>query len=181
MNKITGHLSTINAHKALVTKLCFRCGLYRQGLLHDLSKYSPIELKNSIRYFQGNRSPIDREKEVLGYSNGWLHHKGRNKHHWEYWLDNGANGIKPIKMPTNYVVEMFCDRVAASMIYQKDKYRDDSALVYYLKGRYRILIHPDTDQLILHLLLYLADHGLDATILYIRQDILHNEVTKKQD
>lgn len=75
---IKGHLHTINVHKALVMRLCFRCGLYRQGILHDLSKYSPLELKTGFRYYQGNRSPIDAQKEQEGYSFSWLHHKGRN-------------------------------------------------------------------------------------------------------
>ena len=70
-------------------------------------------------------------------------------------------------MPENYVVEMFCDRVAASMIYQGNAYTDRSALDYYIQGRNRILIHEETDRLIIHLLTYLADHGLDATIAYI--------------
>ena len=80
MNKLWGHFKTITAHKLAVTKLCFRCGLYKQGLLHDLSKYTPVEFCAGVKYFQGNRSPIDYEKEVKGYSLGWLHHKGRNKH-----------------------------------------------------------------------------------------------------
>ena len=135
MNRFFGHLSTISKHKIKVTRLCFRCGLYAQGIKHDLSKYSPVEFCAGVRYYQGNRSPIDKEKEVKGYSLGWLHHKGRNKHHWEYWLDNGKNGVHPLEMPVNYVVEMFCDRVAASQIYMKDRYDDASALQYYLNGR----------------------------------------------
>lgn len=90
MNKVLAHLHTINKHKVKVTHLCFRCHLYKQGLLHDLSKYSYIELKTGFHYYQGFRSPIDAEKEEKGYSLGWLHHKGRNKHHWEYWLDFGV-------------------------------------------------------------------------------------------
>lgn len=172
MNKFWGHLTTINRHKYQVTKLCIQCGIYKQGLLHDLSKYSPVEFLAGVKYFQGNRSPIDKEKEVLGYSNGWLHHKGRNKHHWEYWLDNGPHGIHPIQMPTRYVIEMFCDRVAASKIYQKDAYRDDSALNYYLNGRNRVMIHPETDKLIMHLLTYLSENGLPKTIAHIKKDIL---------
>jgi hypothetical protein len=170
LQKIKGHMHTINAHKAKVTQLCFACGLYKQGLLHDLSKYSPTELKTGFRYYQGFRSPIDAQKEKEGYSMSWLHHKGRNPHHWEYWLDNSPDGVQAVKMPVNYVIEMFCDRVAASMIYQKDKYTDRSALDYYLQGRNRIMIHPETDKLILHLLEYLAEHGLDETITYIRKN-----------
>lgn len=172
MNKFKGHLTTINRHKFKVTALCFKCGIYKQGILHDLSKYSPVEFLAGVKYFQGNRSPIDKEKEVHGYSLGWLHHKGKNKHHWEYWLDNGKDGITAVEMPVEYVVEMFCDRVAASMIYQKENYKDDSALNYYLMGRDRILIHPNTDKLILHLLTYLSENGLDNTIAYIKKEIL---------
>lgn len=171
MNKVLGHLKTINQHKAKVTWLCFRCHLYKQGILHDLSKYSPVELKTGFHYYQGFRSPIDAEKEEKGYSLGWLHHKGRNKHHWEYWIDLGKDGLYACKMPTNYVIEMFCDRVAASMIYQGKHYTDRSALEYYLQGRNRILIHKETDALIMHLLEYLADHGLDQTIDYIVHEI----------
>ena len=171
MNKVLAHLKTINRHKALVTRLCFRCHLYKQGLLHDLSKYTPVELKTGFKYFQGYRSPIDAEKEEKGYSLGWLHHKGRNKHHWEYWIDLGPNGLYACQMPTNYVIEMFCDRVAASMIYHGDKYNDSTALNYYLNGRKRILIHPETDKLIVHLLEYLSINGLDKTIDYIVREI----------
>ena len=66
MNRLIGHFSTITRHKLKVSALCFRCGLYAQGIRHDLSKYSPIEFCAGVRYYQGNRSPIDREKEVLG-------------------------------------------------------------------------------------------------------------------
>lgn len=165
------HLKTITQHKIKVTWLCFRCHLFKQGLLHDLSKYSYIELKTGFKYYQGYRSPIDAEKEEKGYSLGWLHHKGRNKHHWEYWLDFGKDGIYPCQMPVNYVIEMFCDRVAASMIYQKEKYTDSSALDYYIQGRDKILIHPNTDALIFSLLTYLSKNGLDKTIEYIRKEV----------
>lgn len=165
------HLKTITQHKIKVTWLCFRCHLFKQGLLHDLSKYSYIELKTGFKYYQGYRSPIDAEKEEKGYSLGWLHHKGRNKHHWEYWLDFGKDGIHPCQMPVNYVIEMFCDRVAASMIYQKEKYTDSSALDYYIQGRDKILIHPNTDALIFSLLTYLSKNGLDKTIEYIKQEV----------
>lgn len=176
MNRFLGHLSTINHHKLLVTKLCFRCHLYKQGVLHDLSKYSPIEFRAGVKYYQGFRSPINREKEVKGYSLGWLHHKGRNRHHWEYWLDNGnvKNGVIAIEMPVNYVVEMICDRIAASMTYQKENYTDASPLEYFLNGYDRVMMHPHSKALTQHLLEYLRDHGLDQTIVYIRHDILKN-------
>lgn len=169
LDKIRGHLHTINAHKLLVTKLCFACGLYRQGLLHDLSKYSPLELRTGFRYFQGYRSPIEAQKEHEGYSFSWLHHKGRNPHHWEYWIDNGSQGVHAVKMERRYVAEMFCDRVAASMIYQKEKYTDRSALNYYLAAKDHMMMHPETARDLEYLLDYLARHGLANALDFIRR------------
>ncbi|MBR0515762.1 MAG: catalase, partial [Eubacterium sp.] len=139
------HLVTINRHRHEVMKNCFRCGLYKQGLLHDLSKYSWTEFSVGIKYFQGDRSPNDAEREARGYTSAWLHHKGRNKHHLEYWIDydvkQGKGGITGMKMPDNYIVEMFCDRVAASKIYKGENYNDSSALEYYNRGRGRYVLH----------------------------------------
>lgn len=172
MHNLWGHFKTITIHKWRVMMLCFRCGLYRQGLKHDLSKYTPVEFIAGVRYFQGNRSPINREKEVKGYSMGWLHHKGRNPHHWEYWLDNAKGGIKAVKMPVEYVVEMYCDRTAASMTYMKENYTDASAYDYFMNGYDHVLMHPETKALLEHILIYQKDHGLDKTISYIKKDVL---------
>ncbi len=137
-----------------------------------MSKYSYIELKTGFSYYQGGkRSPIGAEKRAKGISLGWLHHKGRNRHHWEYWLDDGPDGIIAQKMPLRYVLEMFCDTVAASMIYKGQDYTDDSARQYYEDHRRGRLIHPQTDALLCHLYEYLAANGLDATIDHILKDI----------
>ena len=116
---IKGHFETITRHKLLVMKYCFECGLYRQGLTHDLSKYSPTEFIPGCIYYQGDHSPNEAERAARGYSSAWLHHKGRNKHHLEYWIDYTTNksGLGGMKMPLRYVCEMVCDRVAASQIY----------------------------------------------------------------
>ena len=113
--KALQHLQTINHHKYLVMKECFEVGLYKQGLLHDMSKYSPTEFLVGCKYYQGNRSPNNAEREATGYSRAWLHHKGRNKHHYEYWIDYSVTpgeGMVGLKMPLRYVVEMFMDRIA---------------------------------------------------------------------
>lgn len=86
------HFKTITHHKKLVMQHCFRVGLYYQGLTHDLSKYSPVEFLPGVRFYQGDRSPNDAERKTKGYSAAWLHHKGRNKHHLEYWVDYSAEG-----------------------------------------------------------------------------------------
>ncbi len=175
MNKLWGHFSTITCHKIKVGQLCFRCGLYKQGLMHDLSKYSWVEFSAGVKYYQGDRSPIEKEKEVVGYSLGWLHHKGRNRHHWEHWIDMNKEGMFGIEMPANYVVEMFCDRVAATMIYQKDQFTTRSPYDYYLKGRHKYMMHPKTHELLECLLKMLAESDLDTTIAYIRKEVLKNQ------
>ncbi len=110
---------------------CFKAGIVWRGLLHDLSKYSPSEFWAGAKYYQGTRSPQAREREIFGYSAAWLHHKGRNKHHFEYWTDFTDGKKVYVKMPPRYFAEMICDRVAASKIYLGDKYTDASALDYF--------------------------------------------------
>lgn len=174
-HNFTGHLRTINAHKRMVMKYCFRVGLYKQGLLHDLSKYSPTEFIPGIKYYQGYRSPNNAQREIEGCSTAWLHHKGRNKHHYEYWIDYTSDQtaeLAGMKMPVKYVVEMFCDRVAASRNYNKEKYTDADALRYYEKGKGMHIMHPETEQLLHSLLIMLKDEGEERTFAYIQEHIL---------
>ena len=169
------HLKAINHHKKLVMELCFKVGLYRQGLLHDLSKYHPVEFLVGAKYYQGNRSPNAAEREQKGYSTAWLHHKGRNKHHLEYWIDYGLEGdhaMTGMKMPVRYVVEMFCDRVAASKNYRGAAYTDADAYEYYEHSKDHYLIHPETARLLVFLLKMLRDNGEEKTLLYIKYKIL---------
>lgn len=164
------HFLTITRHRHLVIVHCKKAGILFQGLRHDLSKYSPAEFLPGARYFQGNRSPNEGEREAYGYSKAWMHHKGRNKHHFEYWTDYDAKTrqLAPVKMPLRYVKEMFCDRVAASKIYMKEQYRDDSALQYFLGAKKVRMIHPETSKLLEHLLSMLAENGEEQTFAYIR-------------
>lgn len=172
---VLGHWKTIRNHKKLVREGCFKAGLYRQGIMHDWSKYSPVEFIPGCRYFQGNMSPNNAERKDRGYSSAWLHHKGRNKHHMEYWIDYSVNkedGIVGMKMPVQYVVEMFIDRVSAAKNYQKDTYTDRSALEYYENGKNVHIIHPQSRKLLEKLLHMLADEGEDAVYDYIRRVVL---------
>ena len=122
------HFKTITHHKILVAKGCFKVGLYKQGLLHDMSKYSPTEFWVGAKYYQGTRSPNNAEREDIGYSSAWLHHKGRNKHHYEYWIDYSMQalpgGMAPVPMPDKYIAEMIMDRIAASKVYMGGEYTD---------------------------------------------------------
>ena len=167
------HFKTITHHKILVAKGCFRVGLYLQGLLHDMSKYSPSEFLVGCKYYQGFRSPNDAERRAKGYSSSWLHHKGRNKHHFEYWTDYNLarKCVMPIKMPLKYVIEMFCDRVAASKTYMKDKYTDAYPLEYFERGKSTRSIDPETSALLEKLLIMLRDEGEKKTFRYIRKEL----------
>jgi hypothetical protein len=172
---IVNHFKTITNHKLLVMKHCFKVGLYKQGLLHDLSKYSFVEFSAGINYFRGYVSPNGIQKTVEGYSAAWLHHKGRNKHHFEYWIDYGINeadGLKGMKMPVKYVVEMFIDRVCASKNYLKEKYTDKSPLTYYENRKHYYVLHNEVRALLETLLNKLSIEGEDKTFVYIKNNIL---------
>lgn len=162
------HLHTINTHRFEVMKNCFACGLYFQGLTHDLSKYSPSEFIESVRYFQGNRSPYMYEKEHFGYANGWMHQKGRNRHHWEYWYDLKDGIWQPLPMPYQYFVEMVCDRVAACRIYQKKAYTSASALEYFNTRNDRLYMHPSTAEQLHDVLQQIAQNGEKAVFAQLK-------------
>lgn len=169
------HFCTITHHKILVMKGCFKVGLYRQGLLHDMSKYGFTEFRVGAKYYQGTRSPNNAEREDIGYSSAWLHHKGRNKHHYEYWIDYGLGekkGLTGMKMPVKYVVEMFMDRIAASKIYMKETYHDGKPLEYYERGIAYTILHDESRELLEKLLHMLAENGEEKTFRYIREHVL---------
>ena len=176
--KWLSHLRTVQHHRFLVLRHCWRVGLYWQGLTHDLSKFSPVEFSAGAKYYQGNRSPNEIERREKGYSAAWLHHKGRNKHHLEYWIDYSMTpgaGLEGMEMPVKYVVEMFCDRVAACKNYHPDSYTDDAALAYYERGKNKYPMHPNTRELLERLLHMLADEGEEVTFDYIRTEVLKNK------
>lgn len=166
------HFRTITRHRHMVMRHCIKAGIPLQGLLHDLSKYTPVEFITGALYYQGTRSPNEEERERNGYSVAWLHHKGCNKHHFEYWNDvNPISKVyEPVEMPARYLIEMFCDRVAASKIYRGSAYRDSDPLDYFLKGmKFGRPMHKKTEKRLHFLLKMLAEKGEDATFAYIRR------------
>ena len=171
--KFFGHLHTINKHKVLVFRHCFRAGICFQGIKHDLSKYSLTEFVPGVKYYTGTHSPNEGERKDLGYSLAWIHHKGRNKHHFEYWNDINivTKKYESVAMPYNYVVEMFCDRVAASKVYRKDLYRDDDALNYFMQGSGRKKMHEQTREELQTLLEMLAHEGEKKTFAYAKREL----------
>lgn len=180
MKNLIGHFVTITKHRHLVIKHCKKASVLWQGLRHDLSKYSPTEFFPGIKYYTGQRSPNEGERAENGYSLAWIHHKGRNRHHFEYWTDYSpvSKRIEPVEMPIKYVAEMFCDRVAAGKIYNGDKYTDDSPLEYFMKAKHRRVIHPVTSDLLESLLVMLKDYGEEYTFEYLRRLVKNDKKNK---
>lgn len=158
IKKLFGHLKTILTHKRWVFYYASRLGYPWRGLVHDLSKFSPAEFFEGVKYWTGKRSPILVAKEKTGISRAWLHHRGRNKHHYEYWIDKLDQGGVPHKIPFEYVVEMVCDWLAACRTYTKDKKNIFGREYEWWKSHEdKVKIHKDTKKLISVLLWNLAE------------------------
>ena len=168
--KIFKHLKTINTHRFKVCKICFKLGIGHLGLVHDLSKYSYVEFFNGAKYYLGDKSPTILERIDKGYSSAWMHHKGRNKHHFEYWVDSNKEGIYvPIKMPIKYLKEMFADRIAASKVYLKDKYYEGYPLEYLLTHKAKEYMHEESYNQLKKWLILLRDFGEDEACKIIKE------------
>lgn len=168
------HFVTITHHRFLVRQGCFKVGLIWQGLTHDLSKYSRTEFLAGAKYYQGDRSPNAAEREDKGFSEAWMHHKGRNRHHYEYWTDMNreTRHYESVPMPRKYLVEMVMDRRAACMTYQGDAYTDASAWIYFDRSKEKNLMHPRLRRELEFLLAMLRDKGEKETFRYIRKSVL---------
>lgn len=175
--RIAGHFKTITRHRHKVIVHCAKAGILWQGLRHDLSKYSPTEFVPGVRYYTGTRSPNEGERSEYGYSKAWLHHKGRNRHHFEYWSDYSTvtHRVEPIEMPYRYLVEMFCDRVAASKIYNGDSYKNTDPLEYFNRRKATRNIHPKTSEKLEKMLVMLAEQGEEETFKYIKSNLIKNK------
>lgn len=173
VQRLTGHFLTITRHRHRVIAHCAKAGILRQGWKHDLSKYSPVEFIPGVRYYTGKCSPNEGEREDKGYSVAWMHHKGRNRHHFEYWVDYNleTHRNEPVEMPYNYVAEMFCDRLAASKIYNGKKYKQTDPLAYFQRRKPHRSIHLKTSDELEKLLIMNAEKGEDETFRYIRKRI----------
>ncbi len=164
------HFKTVSQHRRTVLRHCIKAGIIWQGITHDLSKYSPVEFIEGARFYLGFKSPTELEREVYGYSKAWMHHKGRNRHHFEYWTDYNPQTKKltPVKMPIKYVKEMFCDRVAAGKVYLGDKFTNYNPIDYFRKGNARNMMDPQTAELLESWLLLYFEEGENAAFKKIR-------------
>ena len=172
--KAFNHFMTITHHRHLVRKGCFKVGLYWQGLTHDLSKYHPVEFMVGAKYYQGTRSPNSEERRLFGYSKAWMHHKGRNRHHFEYWTDlnRETRRYDAVPMPRKYLVEMVMDRRAACMTYEGENYSSGSELRYLEKSIEKELLHPQTLKELTYILTMLRDEGEKKTFKYLKTHVL---------
>lgn len=168
------HFCTITKHRHLVMCYCFRVGLIRQGLAHDLSKYSAQEFLQGAKYWSGVRSPNALAREKLGWSTAWMHHKGRNKHHYEYWtdLDPQTGRYEAVPMPRRYMVESVMDRIAACRTYHGKDYTDADPLEYLMQAKETPLLHAQTRRELETVLRYLKQHGQSQTFRMIRRTVL---------
>lgn len=172
-----GHLHTVNKHRLKVFILCCKAGIPLQGLVHDLSKYSPTEFLEGAKYYTGGYSPIKNRKEEAGYSEAWLHHKGRNKHHYEYWYDNYAPIKTPI-IPFKYFVEMVCDTMAAGLTYQGKNWTKDYQLNYWKSRSKGRLINKQMEKLVTKVYEDIAELGIDKVLRKKHLKDLYDEYTK---
>ena len=168
MNNFFGHLKTILNHKHLVFRFCCKAGIPLQGLVHDLSKFTPAEFIPSVRYFSGTSSPIGAERRERGYSSAWLHHKARNMHHWEYWVEFRDDGTEYyVKMPVNYAKEMFCDWLSAGKTYNKGSWTQDQPLSYFHAHEAYYKLNPETKAFALKFLHMIADEGEEKALSWL--------------
>lgn len=175
------HLKTIIKHKHYVFHYCCKCGIPWQGIVHDLSKFSPSEFFTNVKYAREGKSPIDVQKEEIGYSFPWQHHKGRNPHHYEFWMDKFDNGCYVHRMPYKYTVEMLCDNLGAGKAYSNGKATYTSEMDWWIKQREIRNMHPDNTRfldIVFGVLYYTENKKLHPSSLipwrFIRNDY-HNE------
>lgn len=163
IRKAFKHFLLITKHKIIVFKLCFKAGIIWRGIVHDLSKYFWVEFSEGVKYYQGNKSPNGQCKQEKGYSEAWLNHKGRNRHHHEYWYDYLAPNQTPV-IPYKYTVELICDNLAAGIIYEGKNWTSDFQYKYWTKRKDKFNIHHETNNFIETILADVAKHGINRVI-----------------
>ena len=169
MNKFFRHLKTVLKHKYYVFGYCVKFGIPWRGFKHDLSKFSPTEFFESVKYCTGTCSPIDTCKRHNEYSKAWQHHKGRNTHHYEYWQDNFDKGTTHLIMPFDDNLEMLCDFLGASRAYNKDLHFEQvfkTELQWWLNAKdSKNGMHPVNKEFITKALNMLADEHTSKLLL----------------
>lgn len=182
-SNVIGHTKTVLKHKYYVFMAMKDCGRPMRGLMHDVSKFSPEEFFESVKYYQqGKRSPIDKAKEVNGYSLAWLHHRGRNKHHSQYWVDISFGEITPCKIPYEILIEHICDTIGAGKAYMKDSWTETAPIDYYNRIDNKSYYHDDTRHFVELIYKRIARYGWKHVANELKQDKfkdMYNNLTVK--
>lgn len=163
LKNVVKHFKVVTKHKWVVFKLCCKIGEPWRGFLHDLSKYSLTEFLEGVKYFNGKYSPIVDCKKQNGYSKAWLHHKGRNKHHWEYWIDLQAPEKTPI-IPYKYVAEMICDRLAAGIVYKGKDWTKEEPLKYFLEEKNKLMVNEQILKMLEDIFTQISINGINEVL-----------------
>ena len=177
MGNIIKHFNLITKHRWNVFKLCVRAGIPIRGLLHDLSKYSPTEFIESAKFYVGTHSPITEAKKTKGYSAAWLHHKGRNRHHYEYWYDPLAPDKTPV-IPYKYAVEMVCDTLGAGKTYLGKEWTNSSQLKYWNRTKDLKYVNFNTANFLEAVYIEVSKKGIKETITKKNLKALYNKYCK---
>lgn len=157
------HIKLVIKHKWLVFKFSLKLGIPFRGLIHDISKFSPAEFIESVKYYDGKISPVTVCKRKNGYSKAWLHHKGRNKHHDAYWVDLTAQDVAPV-IPYKYMAEMICDKLSASITYSGKNWTNSSEYDYWEKEKKKVIINPKCEKFLTEVFRQVKDMGINKTL-----------------
>ena len=165
IKNVIKHIKTVSKHRWIVFKLCCKIGLPWRGLVHDLSKFSPTEFWESVRYYIGVDSPIPEARKIKGYSECYLHHRGRNKHHLDYWIDFETRTVAPV-IPYKYLAELICDNISAGMVYKGKNWSPETQYEYWInkKDKGTVITNPKVDNFITEVLYQVKENGIDKTL-----------------
>lgn len=181
LQKTIKHLKLVSKHKWIVFKLSIKAGIPFRGVMHDLSKFTPVEFFESVKYYDGKKSPLHVAREDIGYSKAWLHHKSRNKHHFEYWEDISKKERIGVYPPYKYLVEAVCDKLSAGIVYEGESWTKEQPYKYWIDKEKPTPIarHPGTIEFIETVFKKIAEDGIDETInpKYLKN--LYEEISKK--
>lgn len=137
MNKHLQYLSYVLRHKYYVFIGCMKLGVsWWQAIIHDMSKFYPVEWFAYVEYFNGN-PPFNNKDQ---FDRAWNHHQKANPHHWQYWLllmDDG--NLIALDMPDKFVREMVADWYGAGMALGKPDIRG-----WYEATKHQKTLHPST-------------------------------------
>lgn len=137
--KYWNNLCYILQHKWYVLLECWKEGLYWQGILHDMSKFSLTEFLAYAKRFHHEQETSSEQvaQDETAFQYAWLHHQHHNKHHWNYWVVNQVRQ-EAVPMPQKYLVEMVCDWKAMA---RKGKI---SHTEHYRNHAQNLILHPET-------------------------------------